>query len=171
MFPYCLYSIFLKDSIARLSLPSESSKKQRSRMTTELIQLTNNAEAVVEVTVISVVPLADSGTSVTRVEDPRPTPRNTGRAGRWTRRVLFRRLFVVILSVIIVTPFPNVAVHVIQPKRVGSFLTNLVSILLINIQCISIVPSVITKYLLIVAKTPSRLGSCPAGVVPFSFCW
>jgi hypothetical protein len=55
----------------------------RSRMTTELIQLTNQPKTVVVVTVISVVPIAASGTSVTRVVVPRPTPQNTERAGRF----------------------------------------------------------------------------------------
>jgi hypothetical protein len=85
-------------------------------MTTELIQLTNQPKTVVVVTVTSVVPIAVSGTSETRVVAPRPTPQNTERAGRWTpwiRWILFGRLLVVILSVIIVAPLINIAVHVV----------------------------------------------------------
>jgi hypothetical protein len=47
----------------------------RSRMTTELIQLTNQPKTEVgDETEISAVPTAESGTSVTRVVVPRPTP-------------------------------------------------------------------------------------------------
>jgi hypothetical protein len=90
-------------------------------MTTELIQLTNQPKPAVVVTATRAVTKAGSGTSETREVVPRPTPKNTERAGRWTRRIFFGRLFVVILSVIIVAPFINIAVHVIQPKRVGLF--------------------------------------------------
>ena len=48
--------------------------KQRSRMTTELIQLTNNAEADAAADAVPRdEPNAESGTSVTRVVAPRPT--------------------------------------------------------------------------------------------------
>ena len=90
-------------------------------ISTELIQLTNQPTTVVVVRVNSVVPIAESGTSATRVEAPRPTPKNTERAGRRTRRILCGRLFVVILFVIIVAPFEYIAVHVMQSKCVGLF--------------------------------------------------
>jgi hypothetical protein len=51
---------------------SREAELQRSRMTTELIQLTNEPKTDVVATVISAVPTAVSGTSVTRVVDPRP---------------------------------------------------------------------------------------------------
>jgi hypothetical protein len=86
-------------------------------MTTELIQLTNQPKTVAVVTAISDVPIAESGTSATRVEAPRPTPQNTGRAGRRARWILCGRLLVVILFEVIVAPLLNVAVHVVQPKR------------------------------------------------------
>jgi len=56
-------------------------------MTTELIQLTNQPKTEEVVTVISAEPIAESGTSVTRDFAPRPTPQNTGRAGRWLRKM------------------------------------------------------------------------------------
>jgi len=46
---------------------------QRSRMTTELIQLTNQTKTAV-VAAISADPIAESGTSETRDVVPRPTP-------------------------------------------------------------------------------------------------
>ena len=91
-------------------------------MTTELIQLTNQPKTEeVGVTVTSDEPTAVSGTSATRVVAPRPTPQNTERAGRRARWILCGRLLVVILFVIIVAPFKNIAVHVVQPKRVRLF--------------------------------------------------
>ena len=86
---------------------------QRSRMTTELIQLTNQPKTEAVVTETRAVPTAVSGTSVTRADAPRPTPQNTERAGRWSRWILFGRLLVVIRFVIIVAPFINIAVHVV----------------------------------------------------------
>jgi hypothetical protein len=56
---------------------------QRSRITTELIQLTNQPKTEAVDTVISEVPRAESGTSATRVVAPRPTPQNAERAERW----------------------------------------------------------------------------------------
>ena len=94
---------------------------QRSRMTTGLIQLTNQPKTVAAATVISAAPTAESGTRVTREVVPRPTPQNTGRAGRWSRWIFFRRLFIVILFIVIVAPFKNIAMHVVQPKCVGLF--------------------------------------------------
>ncbi len=91
----------------------ELQELQRSRMTTELIQLTNQPKTVEEVTAISVDPKAGSGTSETRVAAPRPTPKNTGRAGRRARWIIFGRLLVVILSEVIVAPVINIAVHVV----------------------------------------------------------
>ena len=76
-------------------------------MTTELIQLTNQPKTDAAVTATSVAPSAESGTSVTRDVAPRPTPQNAGRRARW------------ILSVIIVAPLINIAMHVVQPKLVG----------------------------------------------------
>ena len=116
-------------------------------ISTELIQLTNQPKTAGEVTVNSVVPNAGSGTRVTREVVPRPTPQNTGRAGRWSRWIFFGRLLVVILSVIIVAPFEYIAVHVVQPKRVRLFQFNLMSIPLINIPSVFSIPSVITKIL------------------------
>jgi hypothetical protein len=46
-------------------------------MTTELIQLTNQPKPAEDVTVTGAEPKAESGTSETRVEEPRPTPQNT----------------------------------------------------------------------------------------------
>jgi hypothetical protein len=60
-------------------------------MTTELIQLTNQPKTAEVATDISDVPTAESGTSETREVEPRPTPQNTGRAGRWTRRILWAK--------------------------------------------------------------------------------
>jgi hypothetical protein len=93
---------------------------QRPRIPTELIQLTNQPKTAVAATAISDAPTAESGTSVTRVEVPRPTPQNTetGKVlGRWTLWVICGRLFVVIGSKRIVAPFEYIAVHVVQPKR------------------------------------------------------
>ena len=91
------------------------------RMTTELIQLTNQPKTAEVATGISDAPLAESGTSERREVAPRPTPQNTERAGRWASGILFPRLLVIILFIIIVAPFINIAVHVVQPKRVGLF--------------------------------------------------
>jgi len=85
-------------------------------MTTELIQLTNQPKPVEAAKVISDVPKEESGTRVTRVVAPRPTPQNTERAPRWTLWILFRRLFIVIRSEVIVAPFPYVALHIKQAK-------------------------------------------------------
>jgi len=90
-------------------------------MTTELIQLTNQPKPGVLVTAIRDVPNVISGTNRTLGVEPRPSSKNTGRIRRWTLWILFGRDLVVILSVRIATPFPNVAVHVVQPERVGSF--------------------------------------------------
>ena len=79
-------------------------------MTTELIQLTNQPKTDAAVTATSVAPSAESGTSVTRDVAPRPTPQNTESAGRRARWIL---------SVIIVAPLINIAMHVVQPKLVG----------------------------------------------------
>ena len=68
------------------------SKENWQRMTTELIQLTNQPKPAVVATAISDVPIAGSRTSATRVVDPRPTPQNTERAGRRTRWNLCGRL-------------------------------------------------------------------------------
>ena len=93
-------------------------------MTTELIQLTNDAKAEGGVTGISVVPTAASGTSVMRAVEPRPTPLTTFIVSqRWTLWILFGRQLVVIISIIIVAPFPNIAMHIVQTKRVGLFQT------------------------------------------------
>jgi hypothetical protein len=71
--------------------------------TTELIQLANDTKPVVFETAISDDPKAKRGTSATRTEEPpRPTPQNTGRAPRWTRRILCGRLLAVILFEVIV---------------------------------------------------------------------
>ena len=92
---------------------------QRSRTTTELIQLTNQPKPVVVVVVggTSDAHTAASGSSAIReVEPPRPTPQNTGRAGIRARWILCGRLLVVILSEVIVAPLKNIAVHVVSPK-------------------------------------------------------
>jgi hypothetical protein len=81
---------------------SREAELQRSRMTTELIQLTNQSKTEAE-EVISAEPTAVSGTSATRVVVPRPTPKNTERAGRWSRWIVF----------VVVAPFINIAVHVV----------------------------------------------------------
>ena len=85
-------------------------------MTTELIQPTNQPKPEEVATVTSVDPKAVSGTRETRGAGPPPTPHTTERTSRWARWILFGRLFVVILSVIIVAPFINIAVHIKQAK-------------------------------------------------------
>jgi hypothetical protein len=80
--PVCpqISSLFWVSVTAERSYPTTGQGKGGSRPTTELIQLTNQPKPEVVVTVISVDPIAVSGTSVTRVVAPRPTPQNTGRA-------------------------------------------------------------------------------------------
>jgi hypothetical protein len=57
--------------------PGRRARKTPSRMTTELIQLTNDAEPAGNVRAIAAHPIASSGTGDSRPVAPRPTPQNT----------------------------------------------------------------------------------------------
>ena len=84
---------------------------QRSRMTTELIQLTNDTKS--NDPSVSVETIPPSGTQLTRVAAPITSPHNTVSSARWTLWVQRGRPFVVILSVIFVTPLVCIAVHIV----------------------------------------------------------
>jgi hypothetical protein len=94
-------------------------------MTTELIQLTNDAKtmAFASVKVTHAGPIAARGTRIDVVI--RPTPPNTEEVARKGQsgalRIQFGRLLVVLRSVLIRAPLDYVAVQVVKSKSVRLF--------------------------------------------------
>ncbi len=125
-------------------------------MTTELIQLTNQTKPVVVARVTIAVPIAGSETSATPVEVPRPSCKTREEPDVGPNVICGGGLLIVIVAALI-----NIAMHVVQPKRVRLFGSNLVSMLLINIPSVFSIPSVIIECLC--HNTDKRLSSIEVG--------
>ncbi len=136
-------------------------------------QLTLNsgtAKAEIDVAGDRLVPEPAGGTAAPRRAEPRAAAYDTvldGPSG--TLRILHHpsllTLGIVFVAIPILTPFPDIAVHIVQTPAIGKLFAYRV--------CLSprilLMPSILAQQLLIVPKTICRLTPCPAGVFPLGF--
>ena len=74
-----------------------------------------------------------------------------------------------VIVIPVAAPFPHIAVHVVQTKRVRLLLRCPVRVFLIDVPRVSIKPRILLQVRLIIAKTEGRFGAAAAGVFPLGF--